>query len=525
MTRYFCDDVSHWRDGQPRTVDVTAQVRLELGYVADREAYSADVHDVIDRVLRVTDGDRAGRQAEIRRVLTGSTRRSGAPVRLVDGTAGATTDVIRLPEASTPAADRGAVSTRTGASQITHANLTGTYAADDLAARLAAADPTPEALAEAIRRAPTYEKRTSDRVGMPWRVVIACPVLEGNPPVEHRVVFAGTGEAEQADVFGIPASNWDLALEASVSNDLAPSRGSRRAERLVGWLLLGEIAGVLILAWTAWISGGLGMAAREAPGWLLLAVILAVSAMGFAAVGLFGPRSPEGNVNDTLVVSRFYASRTEMLWIAAVVSIALFAASVAVAFAGPLSSDEGALPTPSVSFMTQGNAQAAVIDLDASGVGIDDRPTVTVRSFDARTGEGTTIGVVLATGTTDGRLIVHDVIGIPTGADFLAVLVSVGGNGPAACSPSSTNDVGCTLLAVPQAGATTSSIGASNTSTSTSQSMTVTSPSAAASASPSTTASIPPSTTTSISPSTTASISPSAPASVAPSPTVSIAAP
>lgn len=451
MTRYFCDDVSHWRDGEPRVVDVTAQVRLELGYAVEREAYGADVHDVLERVLQLETTDRSRRRADIRRILTGSSTPSGSPVRLVDGAAGRAGDVIRLPEAEPRRSDGGGVTTRA----ITRSDTggpTGTYAADELASRLAAAPQTAEGLAEAIRRAPTYQMRSADRVGRPWRVVVTCPVSEGDPPSEHRVVFTGSGDAAQLDVFGIPASSWDLALESTASTDLVPSRGSKRAERLLGWLLLFEVASAIVLAGTTWISGGLGMAAREAPGWLLLALILGLGAMGFAAIGLFGPRTADGNVNDTLVVSNFYASRTEMLWIAAAVSIALLVAAVAVAFAGPLASDDGAIPTPTVSFAPTDVGRAAVIDLDGSGIAIADRPTLTVRSFNGHTDEGTTIGVITATGTPSGRIAVHDVIGIPAGAEFVAVLVDVAGRGPSACSPLGADEVGCTVVAVPTAG-------------------------------------------------------------------------
>jgi hypothetical protein len=507
VTRYFCDDVSHWRDGQPRTVDVTAQVQLELGSVVHREAYSADVHDVIDRVRELTTDDPSGRRAEIRRILTGSTMPSRAPVRLVDGRAGTTSDVIRLPEAAPRSNDPGTVSTRADRRTET-GTVTGTFPADELATRLAAAERTPDALVDAVRHTPAFDVRSADRVGRPWRVVIACPVLEGNPPVEHRVVFAGTGDTEQLDVFGIPASNWDLALEASATTDLTPSRGARRAERLLGGLLIAEVVVAVALACTTWITGGLGMAAREAPGWLLLAIILAVGAMAFAAVGLVGPRSPEGNVNDTLVVSRFYASRTEMLWIAAAVSIALFGASLVIAFAGPLASNNGAIPTPTVSFDTTGRSVTATIDLDAANIGIDERPTVTLRTFNGHTDAGTTIGTVVATGTSDGRIVLHDVVGLPPGADFLAVLVNVDGHGPTACSPLGATDPGCTLLAIPQRTGGTSApiigIGAASTSTAT-----ATAPTASASAS----ASAAPSATTSASTSPATSVSPASPTS------------
>jgi hypothetical protein len=509
VTRYFCDDVSHWRDGEPRIVDVTAQVRLELGYVTDREAYGADVHEVIDRVLQLPEQDRANRRNDIRRILTGSNMVTRAPVRLVEGTAGTESNVIRLPEAAPPQSERGGLTTRTSVPADTGVSLSGTFPADELVSRLAAATQTRDGLEDAIRRTPAYETRTVDRVGRPWRVVITCPVPEGDPPADHRVVFAGTGEAEQLDVFGIPASSWDLAIESTASTDLVPSRSSRRAERLLVGLLGFEILGAVVLAWTTWISGGLGMAARETPGWLLLAVILGLGAMGFAAIGLFGPRSPEGNVNDTLVVSRFYASRTEMLWIAAAVSIALFVASVAVAFAGPLSSDEGSIPTPTVVFEQGDGRQVAVIDLDASGIGIDDRPTVTVRSFNGREDPGTTIGIIAATGTADGRLVVHDVIGIPAGADFLAVLVHVAGNGPATCNPLLADDAGCTVLAVPQvtrgSDIPPGTIGIGDT-TATASGSTVPSPSAPASTVASPSPSVVPSTSVAPSPSATSSI-------------------
>jgi hypothetical protein len=455
VTRYFCDDVSHWREGEPRTVDVTAQVRLELGYVVDREAFAADVEEVIRRIQLVSTRDRSTRRAEIREILTGTTTPTGAPVRLVEGRAGGAGEVVHLPEAAS--AVRGGVSTRTDPRTDRGASLTGTFAADELAGRLAEADPTPEALADVIRRTPPSAGRNADEVGHPWRVVVTCPVAEGDPPTEHRVVFAGTGEAERLDVFGIPASNWDLALEATAASDLAPAHGTRRAERLLGSLLAAEIIVAIALVATTWLSGALGMAAREASGWLALAVVLGVGAIAFAAIGLLGPRAPQGNVNDTLVVSGFYASRTEMLWIATVVSIALFAGGLAVAFIGPLGADDGALPVPSVSFTTQGARTSAVLDLAATNVAIDQGVQLTVRAYPTTTSTGTTIGTVASTGTSDGTVTLHDVVGVPTGSRYIAVLVGVDGNGPVSCGPAATGAAGCTLLAVPQGIASTGS--------------------------------------------------------------------
>jgi hypothetical protein len=198
-----------------------------------------------------------------------------------------------------------------------------------------------------------------------------------------------------------------------------------------------------------------------------LAVVLAVSAMAFAAIGLFGPRAPEGNVNDTLVVSRFYASRTEMLWIATAVSIALFAGALAVAFIGPLGADDGSLPTPAVSFTSQGGKTSATLDLSAGNVGIDEGVQLTALAFTTATSStGTTIGTVSTTGSPDGTVTLHDVVGVPTGARYLAVLVGVDGNGPASCTPAAASAPGCTVLAVPQAAsATTGAVTSASTST------------------------------------------------------------
>jgi hypothetical protein len=446
---------------------VTAQVRLELGYVVDREAFGADVHDVIARVQQLRSRDRAERRAEIREILTGTSTPTGAPVRLADGPAGTSSRVVRLPDAGPGLGNGDPGSTRTETHTDTGTSITGTFAADALAGRLADAEPTPAALAEAIGRTPPYAARDVDEVGHPWRVVITCPVAEGDPPTEHRVVFAGTGEREPFDVFGIPASNWDLALEATAQTDLAPSHGTRRAERLIGALLLGELVVTVALVCTTWLTGALGMAAREAPVWVALAVVLAVGAMAFAAIGLFGPRAPEGNVNDTLVVSRFYSSRTEMLWIATAVSIALFAAALAVAFIGPIGADDGALPSPAVSFTSQGGKTSATLDLSAGNVGIDEGVRLTALAFTTATSAtGTTIGTVTTTGSPDGTVVLHDVVGVPTGARYLAVLVGVDGHGPASCTPAATTEPGCTVLAVPQAASATSSATTSSTSTS-----------------------------------------------------------
>jgi hypothetical protein len=458
VTRYLCDDVSHWRDGEPRTVDVTAQVRLELGYVVDREAFAADVREVIARVQQVGSRDRAQRRAAIREILTGTSAPTGAPVRLADGPAGTSSRVIRLPDAVSGAGNGDTGLTRTATRTDTGASLTGTFAADALAGQLADAEPTPAALADAIRRTPPYTARDVDEVGHAWRVVIACPVAEGEPPTEHHVVFAGTGDREPFDVFGIPASSWDLALEATAQTDLAPAHGARRAEHLIGALLLGELLVTVAIVCTTWLTGVLGMAAREAPVWVALAVILAVGAMAFAAIGLFGPRAPEGNVNDTLVVSRFYSSRTQMLWIATAVSIALFAAALAVAFIGPIGADDGALPSAAVSFTSQGGKTSATLDVAAANIGIDEGVRLTAQSFTTATSAtGTPIGSVTTTGSPDGTVVLHDVVGVPAGARYLAIVVAVDG----------ASEPGCTVLAVPQAASsTTASTSATSTSTS-----------------------------------------------------------
>jgi hypothetical protein len=193
--------------------------------------------------------------------------------------------------------------------------------------------------------------------------------------------------------------------------------------------------------------------------------------MAFAAIGLFGPRAPEGNVNDTLVVSRFYSSRTQMLWIATAISIALFAAALAVAFIGPIGADDGALPNAAVSFTSQGGKTSATLDVAAANVGIDEGVRLTAQTFTTATSAtGTTIGSVTTTGSPDGAVVLHDVVGVPAGARYLAILVAVDGHGPASCTPASASEPGCTVLAVPQAASSTTASTASTASPSTSTS-------------------------------------------------------
>ena len=63
MTRYFCTDRSHRRNGRTRAIDVTPQVRLELGFMPRQSAYLASTADVVRRASQATTTDLVQRDA------------------------------------------------------------------------------------------------------------------------------------------------------------------------------------------------------------------------------------------------------------------------------------------------------------------------------------------------------------------------------------------------------------------------------------------------------------------------------
>jgi hypothetical protein len=491
MTRYFCIDPSHRRDGGIRPVDVTTQVRLELGFLPRESAYLASSSDVIRRVRQLSVGSpgSAERDAEMRRILTGTTHPLDAPVVLVgdlpDGRGPGLYDLDDL-RATAPGMSRTTASSQSGGSDdlivisdephpsprrrfslssserqtaaVQHEARTevvpqGMYPVLDLARRLADAPADVDAIVETIRRTPTYEGRREEHVGSPWRVVVECPEVEGDPPEYHRVVFTGTGDPEPLDVFGTPAAGWDVVLEDAATTDLAPDRATGRAESFLRGLLVVEVATAVALLVLTWLSGGLAMASRETPGWLGLAMVIGLAAVAIGAVALYAPAGADGNANDTIVLRRFYESRSQLLSTATAISGCLFAIALVAGIVPPMISTNETLPSPTVSFDATGSPVTTTVRLDVGGIGTDQTVAVEIRQYATATGAGTTIGFVTANGDRDGRVIVDETAALDRGAQYMSVRVTVDGVGPPDCSPTTAGAAGCTVLAVPPLGA------------------------------------------------------------------------
>ncbi len=491
MTRYFCIDPSHRRDGGIRPVDVTTQVRLELGFLPRESAYLASSADVIKRVSQLKVGSEGSveRGAEIRRILTGTTHPLDAPVVLVgelpDGRgpglydlddlratgptmsraiatseSGSTDDLIVIsdePEPSQPRRRFGFSSQERQSTAVEHPRTEvlpqGMYSVLELANRLADTPADVDAIVETIRRTPTYEGHREEHVGSPWRVVVECPEAEGDPPQYHRVVFTGTGDPEPLDVFGTPAAGWDVVLEDAATTDLAPDRATGRAEAFLGGLLAVEGVTAVGLLLLTWLSGALGMASRETPGWLGFSIVLGIAAFAIGAVALYAPSGADGNANDTMVLRRFYESRSQLLSTATAISGGLFAIALLVGLVPPMLATNDTLPSPAVTFDARTTPVTTTVVLDAGGIGTDQTVSVEMRQYASAGSAGTTIGFVTANGDREGNVHVDQTAALDRGAQFMSVLVTVDGVGPADCSPTAPDATGCTVLAVPPLGA------------------------------------------------------------------------
>jgi hypothetical protein len=500
MTRYFCTDRSHRRDGRTRAIDVTPQVRLELGFMPRQSAYLASTADVVRRAPHVTTTDLVQRDAEMRRILAGTTTPLDAPVVLVadmpegrspglyeledlrrsggeisdaiTGSRGDTSSqMIVLPD-DTGASAESAWATRTHpfgsghtspaermvATQAPPATVTnaialpqGTYRVLELARNLADAPADADAVVDALRAAPPFEETVRDHVGQPWRVVVECPEPEGDPRVHHRVVFAGSGDPEPLDVFGTPAAGWDVVLEEAAEADLAPPVATYRAERLLKAALVGELIVTVALIAITWASGALGYAARQTPAWLAIAAGLGIGGFAVGLITLYAPRDADGNANNTLVVRLHYQSRVQMLWTGTSICVGLFALALAAAIVPPIVLSHQPLPAPTITFEAR-RPVTATIQLAATDIGTDEVVSVEFRQYASETGPGTLIGRLNANGDQDGRVGVNETIALNENAQYLSVAVAIDGS-PQTCSPTEAIAEGCTVVAVPPLGA------------------------------------------------------------------------
>ena len=488
MTRYLCAHPGHERKGRARTVDVTAQVRLEREFLPRESAYLASTDDVIARVAALRTTDTVDRLAQVRRILTGTTAPIDAPVvlaaRSTDRVPGLyETDELRRSDRSvaslldrrldaTPGQDDvvvltddepgpvvGATAspetmTTTQLEQVQRARVLpqGIFPVMELSARVADADPTEDAIVEAIKGTSSMGTPLDERTD-PWRVVIECPSPVGDPPTQHRVVFTGTGVNEPAEVLGIPAVGWDLALEDAAGADLAPPAPSWRAERRLKAVLAAEalIAGLVIVL--AWMSGALAQAVRETPGWLGFAVTIAVAAFAIGLISLLGRSDAAGNANDTYVLRRYYASRMQMLATSTMLSAGIFALALASAIVPPVLDAEPPVPAPIVTFAAGNRVVTATVQLDGRDIATDELVTVEMRQYSSEQAQGVLIGRVTATGDSAGRVLVSEAMALDRGARYMSVLVTVGDRSAGTCTPSGATGIGCTVLSVPPLGA------------------------------------------------------------------------
>jgi hypothetical protein len=552
MTRYLCAHPGHDRKGRHQAVDVTAQVRLEREFLPRESSYLASTDDVIARVVALRSGDSVDRLAQVRRILTGTTAPIDAPVvlaaRATDRVPGlyeldelrrsdssiaalidrryhaspGSDDVLLLSDGPSPAI--GASSQGTETETLTTTQLEqaqrarvlpqGIFPVMELSARIADAQPTEESIVEAIRATPAMGTPLDERTG-PWRVVIECPTPVGDPPLQHRVVFTGTGDHEPAEVLGTPAVGWDIALEDAASVDLAPPTPSRRAERRLKVVLIAEMAIAAVLVALAWASGALAQAVRETPGWLGFAVTLGVAAFAVGLISLIGRSDADGNANDTFVLRRHYSSRMQLLATSSMLSAGIFAVALAAAIVPPVLDAEPPVPAPIITFAAGNRVVTATVQLDGRDIATDDLVTVEMRQYSAEQAEGVLIGRVTATGDSAGRVLVSEAMALDRGARYMSVLVTVGERSAEACTPAGATGTGCSVVSVPPLGAgvvrfvPAESIDALLVETETVPSASPTlAPSVAPTAAPS--PSISPTAVTSISPAATATLSPSA---------------
>lgn len=525
MTRYMCAHPAHRLGSGPDAVDVTAQVRLERNLLPRPPAYLAITEDVIDTTMRLGEGP--DRRIAIERLISGEAEPQDLPVVLMSRRSvhrmpgryeldalcdeepeiermvsheGPTSvpvvaggdDVVVIPEErdEVPRVMTGGAPTALLSRLDERAPSVvpqGVFMLSDLAANLAIAERSVPELIDAIRSTPATDGRAVR--ADPWRVVVTCPRAVGMPPVTHDAVFTGTRDLEAPIVYGTPVGTWDAEVEAAALLDMAPSVETSRLERRVGMLLGAEVIILLALLAFGWASGGLALAARETPAWLAFGLLLAGTAIAFAALPLFASHDPSANMNDTYVLEVLSESRVSLLRIAAAISATLFGFALLTGVIPPTVAETRAVPAAIVTFDTSTRPITATIHVKATGYGADDALNVTMREYtSAADGTGTLIGQVTRHGTASGRVSLSETFAVDPNAAYISVLVSEG-SPEVACSPSVTGAPGCTVLAVPQFTPTTPRMTTIVAPTAIAQTSTAPSPSAP-------TTSVPPSPTT-----------------------------
>ncbi|HSL12534.1 MAG TPA: hypothetical protein VLA82_14605 [Actinomycetota bacterium] len=495
MTRYLCAHPSHGRGDERRAVDVTAQVRLERRLPPRATAYLAVADDVVNRVARLRRDDPIDRRRAINHLLTGDPAPRDAVVLLVasdristppglyeldalradepaidrlirregDAPSGADTDEVLVLEDvdddrnGSPMASAGVgtapVLQRAPSVQRTERIPEGIYRLSELSSRLADAGTERDDIVDALRAVPRTTGAWHDRGLEPWRVVVECPVAEGDPPRGHRVVFAGDGRVAPGEVFGVPLSGREALYEDVAATTWAPATSLERVERRLRWSMIAIAAASALIAATAWITGALGFVAREEPWLLAAAVVCLTSALAVGAFTLARPAGQRANLNDTLVVRR--ATRDQVVfteWMTGAVAV-LAALALVFGVIAPillLGRGEPSVPAPSVTFQQGRSPVAATVAIAADDVASDETMWVEMRTFGSAEAPATLIARMSASGDREGRIDFVQTVAVNPRAAFFSVLIWFGDDERPTCTPTSVSEPGCTVLAVPR---------------------------------------------------------------------------
>jgi hypothetical protein len=495
VTRYLCAHPSHARGDESRAVDVTAQVRLERRLPPRATAYLAIADDVVDRVAAIRHDDPIDRRRAINHLLTGDPAPRDAAVVLVasgrvsapaglyevdalradepaidrlvrregDAPSGANVDEVLVLEdadddrngSPVPSAGVGTARMlqRAPSIQRTERIPEGIFRVSELSNRLADAGTDRDDILDALRDVPRTTGAWHDRGVAPWRIVVECPVAEGDPPVAHRVVFAGDDRIAPGEAFGVPLAGREALYEEVATTTWAPAASLERVERRLRWLMIAIAAGSALIAATAWITGALGFVAREEPWLLAAAVVCLAGALALGAFTLARPAGQRANLNDTLVIRR--ATRDQVVfteWMTGAVA-ALTALALVFGVIAPilwLGRGEPSVPAPSVTFQQGRTPISATVQILADDVASDETMWVEMRTFGSADAPATLIARMSATGDREGRIDFAQTVAVNPRAAFFSVLIWFGDDARPTCTPSSVSEPGCTVLAVPR---------------------------------------------------------------------------
>jgi hypothetical protein len=499
MTRYLCGHPSHAVGDDPEPVDVTPQVRLERMFPPRSLVSLAFTEDVIDLVRSLPEADPVERTRDVLRILTGDPSPHDGPLVLIEGSRvqrppgmyqiddlrtaePAVGELLsRLADPSPPGpggsslrddvvvlGDSGGgdiydtfgtsterIGTAAPADQRTRTLPQGVFSVIELAQRLASSLQNENELVQAIRRTAAYAAPL-DMPTAPWRVIVECPVAPADEAEGHSVLFTGTGEPEPPVVYGVLPPARDVLLEDWAAADLNPAQEARRAELRLRTLLAGICAVTIAAGLLVWLAGGFAFLSREMTLWLALATVLAVAAIGVASYGLLSPIRVQGNLDDLLTVRTVYQHRIRFLWRAAMTSGGLFVLALLLVLLPALvvASASPPIPAPRIAFETTAGSTVARVSLTSTDVGRSDHLFMDARTFtSANDLRGVTIGRVTATGNSAGTARVNESLAINRDARFMAVRVWFGDHPIPRCSPRVADGAGCTLVTVPQPGA------------------------------------------------------------------------